>query len=44
VVEKGASDDLIYKKCYDLLSVGKIREAVKHLNSHRKIKLALLVS
>jgi hypothetical protein len=38
------SDDLIYRKCYDLLSVGDIKGAVKHLNCHRKIKLALLVS
>ena len=44
VANAGASDDVIYKRCYDLLSVGDIKGAVKHLNCHRKIKLALLVS
>lgn len=40
----GSSDDAIYKRCYDLLSTGDIKSAVKYLNANKKMKLALIVS
>ena len=39
-----ATDDMIYQTTQDLLLNGQIREAIRHLNSHKKTKISLLLS
>jgi hypothetical protein len=34
----------VYGRAFQLLKIGDIKGAVKHLNSHKKSKLALLVA
>ena len=39
-----APDDQVYERELQLLRIGDLKGAIKHLNSHKKNKLAMLVA